>query len=50
MSDAPIFDPAAWGLTDKQAALTAQARELAADKFAPRAEKYDREATFPTEN
>ena len=50
MSDAPIFDPAAWGLTHKQAALTAQARELAADKFAPRAEKYDREATFPTEN
>ncbi|KMW60673.1 BEC protein [Candidatus Rhodobacter oscarellae] len=46
----PIFDPTAWGLTDKQAALGRQARELAALKFAPRAAGYDREATFPTEN
>jgi len=46
----PIFDPAAWALTDKQAKLSTLARELASSKFAPRAEKYDREATFPTEN
>jgi alkylation response protein AidB-like acyl-CoA dehydrogenase len=50
MSDAPIFDPQAWGLTEKQSELTKKARELAAEKFAGRAEKYDREATFPTEN
>jgi len=46
----PIFDPTAWALTDKQAKLSTLARELASSKFAPRAEKYDREATFPTEN
>ncbi|PRX37321.1 Acyl-CoA dehydrogenase [Meinhardsimonia xiamenensis] len=50
MTDQPIFDPEAWKLTDKQAELTARARALAAEKFAPRAPKYDREATFPTEN
>ena len=51
MSDiAPIFDPEAWGLTPKQAELSKLARELAYEKFAPRAEKYDREASFPTEN
>lgn len=48
--DAPLFDPDAWGLTEAQRDLTARARALAAEKFAPRAEKYDREATFPTEN
>jgi len=47
---APIFDPEAWGLTEKQARLGALARGLAAEKFAPRAAEYDREATFPTEN
>ncbi|MEL7117251.1 MAG: acyl-CoA dehydrogenase family protein, partial [Pseudomonadota bacterium] len=46
----PIFDPEAWGLTDKQAELGRLARELGATKFAPRAAKYDREASFPTEN
>ncbi len=50
MSYAPIFEPSSWGLTDKQAALGQQARELAAEKFAPRAAGYDREASFPTEN
>ncbi|MCV6592049.1 MAG: acyl-CoA/acyl-ACP dehydrogenase, partial [Silicimonas sp.] len=48
--DAPIFDPVAWNLTDEQAALGKLARELAAEKFAPRAATYDREAIFPTEN
>lgn len=48
--DAPIFDPASWRLTDQQAALCTQARELAQSKFADRAMHYDREATFPTEN
>ncbi len=47
---APIFDPEAWGLTEKQARLGTLARELAAEKFAPRAAQYDREAIFPTEN
>lgn len=47
---APIFDPVAWSLTEEQAALCARARDLAAEKFAPRAEQYDREASFPTEN
>lgn len=46
----PIFDPEAWRLTPKQADLTARARTLASTKFAPRAERYDREASFPTEN
>ena len=50
MTDAPIFDPEAWGLTDKQAELSTRARTLAAAKFAPRAATYDREAAFPTEN
>lgn len=47
---APLFDPAAFHLTEDQAALIAQARDLAAERFAPRAAKYDREASFPTEN
>jgi alkylation response protein AidB-like acyl-CoA dehydrogenase len=46
----PIFDPEAWGLTEKQARLTTLARELAAEKFAPRSARYDTEASFPTEN
>jgi len=50
MNIEPIFDSAAWNLTDKQAALATKARELAAANFAPRAAKFDREASFPTEN
>ena len=50
MSDAPIFDPAAWRLTEEQAELCDRARNLGADKFAARASQYDRDATFPTEN
>ena len=48
--DKPIFDPGSWDLTDKQAELCSIARELGQAKFADRAERYDREATFPTEN
>jgi alkylation response protein AidB-like acyl-CoA dehydrogenase len=50
MTQAPIFDPADWGLSDKAGALATRARELAAANFADRAERYDREASFPTEN
>ncbi len=50
MTIAPIFDPQAWQLSDKQSALASKARELAAEKFAPRAAGFDREAAFPTEN
>ncbi|MGH1480569.1 MAG: acyl-CoA dehydrogenase family protein [Geminicoccales bacterium] len=50
MTDAPIFDPEAWNLTPQQAELGTLARELAAEKFAPRASRYDRDAAFPTEN
>lgn len=48
--DAPILDPEAFGLTAEQAELTARARKLGQEKFAGRAERYDREAIFPTEN
>ena len=48
--EAPIFDPAAFRLTEAQAALIARAGSLAAENFAPRAAAYDREARFPTEN
>ena len=47
---APIFDPVAWNLTQKQAELATKVRNLASEKFAPRAAEYDREAKFPTEN
>lgn len=50
LSDAPMFDPAGWRLTDKEAELTARARRLGAGTFAGRAAEWDREATFPTEN
>ncbi|HKD74243.1 MAG TPA: acyl-CoA dehydrogenase family protein [Ktedonobacterales bacterium] len=47
---APIFDPVAFGLTADQAALIASAQKLAAQHFAPRAARHDREASFPTAN
>ena len=50
MTDAPIFDPHAWKLTDLEADMTARARALGKEKFADRAEKWDREAIFPTDN
>ena len=48
--DAPIFDPAEWHLTDKQAQLCAETRALGQASFADRAAHFDREAVFPTEN
>lgn len=48
--DAPIFDPAAFRLTPQEAALTAKAREFGARVLAPRAARWDREASFPTDN
>ncbi|MBB99786.1 MAG: acyl-CoA dehydrogenase [Rhodobacteraceae bacterium] len=48
--DRPIFDPAAFRLTEQEAELTSLARRVARTRFAPRAEQYDREATFPTQN
>src|SRR6195256_4031262 len=48
--DAPIFDPAAFRLSDEQAGIVAHARELGQAVFASRAAAYDREAKFPSEN
>ena len=50
VNDAAMFEPDAWRLTDKQTQLTALARQLGQEKFAPRAAKYDQEAVFPTAN
>jgi len=50
MPDAPLFDPADWNLTDKQADLCAEARALGQEVLAGRASRYDRDAIFPTEN
>ena len=50
VDDAPIFDPEAWRLTEKQAALCAETRRLGKEVLAGRAAAYDRDATFPTEN
>jgi alkylation response protein AidB-like acyl-CoA dehydrogenase len=49
-ADAPIFDPDAFRLSERQAALIAHVSRLAADRFGPRAARHDRDATFPTEN
>ncbi|MEM7346045.1 MAG: acyl-CoA dehydrogenase family protein [Chloroflexota bacterium] len=49
-TDAPMFDPVAFNLTDQQIELTALARKLGQEIFADRAAGYDREATFPLEN
>ncbi len=38
------------GSDDKARRLIALAAQLGTEKFAPRAERYDREAVFPTEN
>ncbi|HKD77822.1 MAG TPA: acyl-CoA dehydrogenase family protein, partial [Ktedonobacterales bacterium] len=50
VTDAPIFDPAAFRLSDGQAELIEHVRQLAAERFAPRAAQHDREASFPTDN
>ncbi|MBL6455432.1 acyl-CoA dehydrogenase family protein [Belnapia sp. T6] len=48
--DSPLFDPAAFRLTEQEARLTALAREFGQAVLAPRAARWDREASFPTEN
>ena len=48
--DAPIFAPEAFRLSNSQAELIARARAFGRRALAPRAEKHDREATFPIEN
>lgn len=49
-ADAPMFDPAAFRLTEFEAEWTAKARDLGRRALAPRAAHHDREASFPTEN
>jgi alkylation response protein AidB-like acyl-CoA dehydrogenase len=49
-TDAPIFDPDAFRLTPQERELTAKARDFGARVLAPRAARWDREATFPVDN
>lgn len=49
-TDAPIFDPQAFGLGDQEAELNALARRMGRSRFAPRAAAYDRDARFPVKN
>lgn len=49
-TDRPIFDPAAFRLTEQEEELGARARRIGKAKFAPRASRFDTEASFPTEN
>ena len=49
-TDAPMFDPAAFGIGEEEASLNALARRLGKACFGPRAAEYDRDARFPTEN
>ncbi len=48
--DAPMFDAEAFALTPQQVELTTRCRELGQQRFQERAARYDREASFPTEN
>lgn len=48
--DAPIFDPQSWAMTEKQAQLCDETRQLGQEKFADRATKIDHNAEFPTQN
>jgi len=50
VSDAPIFDVRGFRLSPFEAELTARAREFAERILAPRAARWDREASFPTDN
>lgn len=50
VTDAPLFDPVAWNLTEQQISLSALAREMGQDKMHARASRYDKEAVFPSEN
>jgi alkylation response protein AidB-like acyl-CoA dehydrogenase len=49
-TDAPIFDPVAFGLGSGEAAVVEKAQRFGARVLAPRAAEHDREATFPIEN
>jgi alkylation response protein AidB-like acyl-CoA dehydrogenase len=49
-TDAPLFAPDAFGLTDFQAELIAKSRRFGKQYLAPRAAQHDRDATFPIEN
>jgi len=49
-ADAAMFAPQAFGLSDGEAELIAQARRFGARVLAPRAGQHDRDATFPIEN
>lgn len=49
-ADAPIFDPRGFRLSPLETELTARAREFGARILAPRAARWDREASFPTDN
>jgi alkylation response protein AidB-like acyl-CoA dehydrogenase len=46
----PLFDPAAFRLSENEAALADRARAMGQAIFAERAAIYDRDASFPTEN
>src|SRR4029453_5253595 len=48
--DAPIFDPAAFRLPERDAALIDRARRFGRRTLAPRAAQHDRDASFPIEN
>jgi alkylation response protein AidB-like acyl-CoA dehydrogenase len=48
--NAPLFDPDAFRLTPQERALTEKAREFGARVLAPRAARWDREASFPMDN
>jgi hypothetical protein len=49
-TDAPLFAPDAFRLTDFQAELIAKCRRFGKQYLAPRAAKHDSDATFPIEN
>ncbi len=49
-ADAPIFAPDAFRLSDFQADLIDKARRFGRQVLAPRAARYDRDASFPIEN
>mgnify|MGYP002780874944 CR=1 FL=1 len=50
LADPPIFAPDTFRLTEQERALTAKAREFGKRVLAPRAARWDREASFPVDN
>lgn len=49
-TDAPLFPPQAFALSDPEADLIARARRFGRRVLAPRAAQHDHDATFPLEN